>query len=70
MNRIALKKREGNKRWETRSRVRARKGGGSLSHRNGAAGFIDRLDGLELLAHYVTGPLVPKTRDKYCPSHA
>ena len=36
----------------------------------GAVGFIDWLGGLELLAHYVTGPLVPKTRAKYCPPHA
>ena len=35
-----------------------------------AVGFIVWLGGLELLAHYVTGPLMPKTRAMYCPSHA
>jgi hypothetical protein len=32
--------------------------------------LIDWVGGLGLLADYVTGPLAPKTRAKYFPSHA
>jgi hypothetical protein len=38
--------------------------------RSGAVGFIDWLDGLQLLAHYLARSLVPNTRAKYCPAEA
>ena len=30
--------------------------------------FIDSLGALQSFRHYVTGPLVPNTRGKYCPA--
>ena len=40
-----------------------------LQH-NPAVGFIDWLGGLQLLVHYVTGPVVPNTRAKHRPAQA
>jgi hypothetical protein len=38
--------------------------------RSGAVGFIDWLDGLQLLVHYLARSLVPNTLAKYCPAEA
>jgi hypothetical protein len=40
----------------------------TTSNRNSR--FIDSLGDLQSFRHYVTGPLVPKTRGKYCPALA
>src|SRR5262249_8667956 len=49
------------------ARVECR-GNHDRAFRNEAIGFSDWLG--ELLTHYATGPLAPKTRAKHCPFHA